>query len=82
MFKDWVLDASKVDEGVTAFMPYDEKTGEIVFGLTIITDVCPGRLVGVVHDQGQEAVEEWVKNHLDWYDRFKNPEAGPEGEDE
>lgn len=64
---NWVLDASVYDDdvGLRAFCPLDGETGDPIIGLTLITDMPPGVLVGVVHAGGQEAVMEWCRNHPD-----------------
>ena len=68
--KEWVLDASSITDELAVFMPI-EKDGSIVAGLMFGSDRCPGKLVGVVHPDGQEALEKWVQEHPDWYERFK-----------
>jgi len=68
--KEWVLDASSVTDELAVFMPI-EKDGTIIAGMNIGSDRCPGKLVGVVHPDGQEALEKWVQEHPDWYERFR-----------
>lgn len=59
----WVLDVTMADlEGPRAFCPLDNK-GNVVVGLTFISDTPPGELVGVFHEGGDEAVEAWCDQH-------------------
>lgn len=60
----WVLDATNWDEElkVRIFCPLTED-GRPIVGMMLISDFPPGPLVGVVHAEGQEAVEKWVEEH-------------------
>ena len=64
---EWVIDAGFCRDGLLCFCPIENAgTDEesIVFGFSHLGDKCPGKLVGVVHEDGQEAVEAWcAENH-------------------
>lgn len=51
--EEWVLDVS-VGEPYS-FCPFEE-SGSVVVGLSFISDKCPGKLVGVFHAGGADAV--------------------------
>jgi hypothetical protein len=65
----WVLDATLAGDGPPwPFCPLEgDPEGEftVVEGLTLVTDRPPGEFVGVVHAEGQEAVEAWMEVHGD-----------------
>lgn len=65
--KNWVLDITLGEP--YAFCPIEDN-GDVVVGLTIITDKCPGNLSGVMHLDGQEAVEKWCAEHPTWRTDF------------
>jgi hypothetical protein len=60
---EWVLDAS-FDPPI--FCPYERETDEVVIGLGLISGRAPGQLVGVIHSDGQGAVEAWIGAHPNW----------------
>ena len=62
-FKEWVLDVSF---DIPAFCPYESETDEIVTGLSIMTNKCPGKCVGIIHADGRDALEKWITEHPDW----------------
>ena len=66
-YTTWVLDASMgvYGDGCFCFCPYDEATGDILTGMNLISDRPPGRLVGVVHRDGQDAADRWCAEHED-----------------
>jgi hypothetical protein len=75
MWENWVIDASMPtpDDNIVTFVPIeDDET--LVLGMNFIGNKCPGNLVGVVHLNGQEAVEQWIKDHPDWHKQFKKAE--------
>lgn len=65
--KKWVLD---VTYSMPAFCPYKDD-GTIITGLSVISNECPGEFVGVIHLDGQEAVEKWLAEHPDWEKEYK-----------
>ena len=70
MFKLWVIDASApAPKGAVCFVPY-EPPDTIVFGMNYISDESPGELVGIIHNDGQEAAEQWEKDNPDWHIRY------------
>lgn len=66
MFKNWVIDATM---GYPfCFCPIEgDLDGEysIVVGMNVISDKPPhaGKLVAVIHENGQEAVDEFYSSH-------------------
>jgi hypothetical protein len=75
MWNEWVLDLTFGTEPMPCFCPYERDTGAIVTGMNMLTDRCPGELVGVVHLDGQEAVEKWCADNPDWHERYaKKPD--------
>lgn len=64
----WVVDVTLWEEGgLYCFVPLEgDPQGEhtLVVGMNFLTDRVPGgKLVGVVHMDGQEAVDEWCAAH-------------------
>lgn len=81
MWKEWVIDASmSAPEGCACFVPYEREEDTFVLGMNLISDRCPGELLGVIHANGQEAVEEWCKANPDWHDRHKRLDAAHDEE--
>jgi len=74
---EWLLDVSF---GVPAFVPYERDTDSVIIGLTMLSDKCPGKIIGVIHCDGQEAVESWVEAHPNWYSQYSSEEPGQEDE--
>jgi hypothetical protein len=65
MWKNWVLDVTSTFGGEYCFVPIEDD-GTLVVGLNVISDECPGKLVGAVHAGGQEEVENWCAEHPEW----------------
>lgn len=74
-WEQWVVDVTlDKGEGIYCFCPIEGEIGEgeysIVFGMDILSPIPPGKLVGVIHADGDEAVTQWCetnKNILeDW----------------
>ena len=70
MTKTWLLDVTNRVGELPCFCPYEELTGMIMTGLNVIADKCPGELIGVFHEGGQEAVEKWCRDNQDWHERY------------
>jgi hypothetical protein len=70
MLDEWVLDLTFGTEPLPCFCPYDRENDSIVTGLNMLTNKCPGELIGVVHPEGQEAVEKWCEENPDWHVRY------------
>jgi hypothetical protein len=69
-WKEWILDISWLDVSGPCFVPYERETDLIVFGFNMITDRSPGKLVAVIHEGGQEAVEEWCAANPNWATKY------------
>lgn len=68
MWDQWVLDATLSDGGpdLFCFCPLEgdpEGEFEVITGMNFASDAPPGRLVGIVHEDGAEAVEAWCRAH-------------------
>jgi hypothetical protein len=63
VFREWALDISQWP--ARCYCPY-KKDGTIVIGLNLITDRCPGKLVALFHQDGQDVLDKWCA---------ENPEA-------
>ena len=66
---NWVMDVTHED-GIYCFCPINDDNS-IVVGMNVITDRCPGNLVGIFHEGGQDAVGEWEKLNPDWHSKYK-----------
>ena len=72
IWQEWVLDATMgIRDGNACFVPIDSDGG-VVFGMNMIGH-CPGKLVGVIHCDGQEAVEKWIAENPDWQKYGEGP---------
>ena len=74
-WKEWLLDITFGVEDAACFVPYEREDGNVVLGMNLLTDRCPGDLVGVIHSDGKEAVERWCSENPDWYERYKRTDA-------
>lgn len=68
MWQNWVLDATMdCEDGVFCFCPIEGDLAsddwQIVTGVNVASDHPPGKLVAIVHQDGQEAVDEFCKTH-------------------
>lgn len=77
-YKTWVLD---VTFDIPTFIPYDITQETLITGLTVMADHCPGELVGVIHLDGQQAVDRWVAAHPNWYETYRHLENEKAHED-
>lgn len=62
IWKEWVLDITNLP--VVAFCPVDGES--VVFGMTVLTDRCPGHLVGVVSQHGQQHALAFATKNPAW----------------
>lgn len=70
VMKTWLLDVTDGSGGMPCFCPYEESTGTIMIGLHVIADKCPGELIGVFHEGGEDAAEKWCCDNPDWHERY------------
>ena len=68
---EWALDVTCWP--AYCFVPIEND--ELWFGINMIQERSPGRLVAVIHEDGQESVESWVESHPDWRTRFAHRRA-------
>ena len=71
MYKEWVLD---VTLSTPCFVPYDRKNDVHILGMSTISTRCPGKLVGVIHGDGDKALERWIEDNPDWNETYKEKE--------
>lgn len=62
IWKEWVMDVT--DPLNVAFCPVDGEA--VIFGMTVIADRCPGLLVGVVSQHGQNHAEQFIAENPGW----------------
>ena len=73
IFKEWVIDVSF---DPPCFVPYERETDRLVIGMNLVSNAPPGKLIGVIHQDGQEAVEKWCEDNPDEIARlFPDKEA-------
>ena len=70
MYKEWVLDASMSPrDGLLCFIPVDDSdpyNPRFIVGMNLLTSLegfDQGRLSGIWHPDGQEAVDKWCAEH-------------------
>ena len=68
-FTEWLLDVSF---DYPCFVPY--KDDAIVFGMNVMANKSPAKLVGVIHSEGQDAVEAWIEENPDWHEKYSGDE--------
>ena len=74
LWENWVLDASDNDgEPPFLFCPIEEDQ-TIIFGMNFMGLKPPGKLVGVIHKDGQDAVMEWVDKHQNLLEGMQDAE--------
>lgn len=73
MWKEWVIDVtldpeqSLFNTRVFCFCPYEAQTKSVITGMNLLTSwPGEGKVVGIVHMDGPEAVDRWIE---------ENPEA-------
>jgi len=73
IWDEWLVD---VTFGSLCFVPI-ERTGpddddfNIVFGMNYVADEPPsGKVIGIIHEDGQEAVEQWCRENPDAFKRL------------
>lgn len=68
--QEWALDISFGEP--YSFVPYDKKKDVLLYGLSVVSNKCPGKLVGICSLRGNEHVEKWIKENPYWKERFTN----------
>jgi len=69
----WVLDVTYTPALPPVFVPYEN--GNLVLGMNVVSATCPGELIGVIHEGGQEAAEKWCAENPNWYEQYKTKEG-------
>ncbi len=73
IWDEWLIDVTSdvhneeiFTTRVFCFSPYERDTGKVVSGMGLITDwPDDGKVVGIYHMGGQEAVDKWMDNNPD-----------------
>lgn len=65
IWTDYVLN---VTHEPYSFHPFCDE--EVVIGMEMIYEKCPGNLVGVIHEDGQDAVNDWCAHNPDWFNCY------------
>lgn len=80
--KDYIIDATinTGQPGLFCFCPIEgDITGDfkIITGLNILSSSVPrnGKLVAIVHEDGQEAVERFIEEHKKFLDKLEDNET-------
>jgi len=69
MWDDWVIDLTISEEdGLYCFVPVEWHGDDPLFviGMNLLTSIDgfeQGKIIGVIHEAGQEAVDEWCREH-------------------
>jgi len=64
MESEWVIDAEMSWGEMLCFCPYND--GDILIGMGVYSSSLPsGRLVGVIHSDGNEAADAWYESNKD-----------------
>jgi hypothetical protein len=67
LYKEWVIDASMdTPPGTFCFIPVkgiDTENPIFITGMNLISDKPPGRLRGIIHEDGQAAVGAFMEAH-------------------
>lgn len=80
MFKDWVVDVTMARDDMLCFCPIENigtPEEKIVFGLNLLTtpegfkEGKRGKVVAIIHEDGQCAVEKWIADNSEILKRLK-----------
>lgn len=81
MREQWVLDATMgCRDGLFCFCPVEgDISGDhsIVFGMNFISDKPPGKLVAIIHADGQEAVEAFCEKYAEELNSLRGENGQP-----
>lgn len=67
IFTQWALDVTLPEN--LCFVPISGD--DVITGMMVVSDRCPGELVALYHADSQEAVEAWEAEHPDWHEKYK-----------
>ena len=77
MFKDWVVDVTIYDGGeLLCFIPVENIESDnptFVTGMNLLTSIDgfkQGMVKGIIHEDGQEAVDKWCIENKDLYEKI------------
>ena len=76
VWENWVLDATMgCRDGTFCFCPVEGDVAgddwQLVTGMNFISDCPPGKVVAVVHEDGQEAVDEFCEEYAEAIGKIK-----------
>ena len=64
MESEWVIDAEMSLGETLCFCPYND--GDIIIGMGVYSTKLPsGKLVGVIHSEGNDAADAWYERNKD-----------------
>jgi hypothetical protein len=62
----WVLDVTRHKKEMPLWVPIsfnEDGTHDLVVGMNVFSDDCPGTPKGIIHEDGDDAVNEWIENN-------------------
>jgi hypothetical protein len=79
LWENWAIDAglSYPQDNIYCFVPVKGNIkGECSFvtGMNYIGDSCPGKLVAIIHPEGQKAADEWYEENKQLVQNIRNTE--------
>ena len=85
MSKEWVIDVTidpaAADPPLFCFCPYERDTESVVTGMNLLTawpEEHLGKVIGIVHMDGEEAVEKWIRDNPDRYRVMLDRQIAPQ----
>lgn len=75
MWTGWALDASisHEEDGLYCFCPMEGD--DIIYGVIMIDPEPPGKLVCVIHPDGDDAAAKWADDHKELLDGWKEAQG-------
>lgn len=76
LFETWVLDVTNWPHRV--FYPVEQDQETVMFGMSLVANRPPAgaRVVGILHEDGQEQAEAWARAHMDVVEELFNDDTG------
>jgi len=78
MFDTWVIDAGFSQDGLLCFIPVEGEIGtpdcRFITGMNFLADKPPeGKVIGIVHFDGQQAADKWYEENRELADAAMRP---------
>ena len=67
-WNEWIMDVT--DWPKYCFCPYEPETGNVVLGMNVIQDRCPGKLAGIYHGDGNDFAATWCNENPTWRELY------------